>query len=361
MEGMSVRTSELLYRSKEIAKSLRRDSLQAAKRTILGWGVVPPPLRVQIDITDGCNFCCPTCSKWHTPASPRELCLTEWTTILERIAALPLLGEIAVTGGEPLMRADLLPFVAQAKRHGLRVVLISNGWFLDRVKLDALEAAGVDRVTVSLNSLQPQLHDQTRGKPGSHVRILQCISAWQAVPRVMELCLATLVMQSNCGELTSLARFAREQGLTGIIFQVLAPPEAHYAFAVHDRMPQTQRAWIARDPLWVTDLSELRVQVHDLLQMQGQGCHIHNAPSQLRNFPAYYGRPEDIVKLPCLGTLSRLYVDPFGDARLCYGFPAIGNVLHDDPRRLWKGTAARQIRTSSRKCDRLCRMLNNNQ
>jgi hypothetical protein len=104
----------------------------------------------------------------------------------------------------------------------------------------------------------------------------------------------------------------------------------------------------------------LHQQVEELLAMQRRGHRIVNPPSQLRRFSLYYERPEAVRRAPCLGTLSRMYVDPYGDVRLCYGFPPIGNVLDGDPRALWRSEAAQRIRVASRRCTRLCRMLNNN-
>jgi MoaA/NifB/PqqE/SkfB family radical SAM enzyme len=257
------------------------------------------------------------------------------------------------------MRPDLMQFLELAKQQALEIVLITNGWFLDRGTLDQLESIGVDRLMVSLNSLDAVTHDETRGKPGSHERVMKAIEAWRARPGAIDLSLSTVVVEGNCGELTSLARFAENGGLSGIIFQVLAAQEAHYPFANETSMPQPASSWYTQDPRWVRRTDLLRQQVHELLQMQRGGSPILNPSSQLRYFPLYYEEPDAIRRLPCLGTLSRMYIDPFGDIRVCYGYPPVGNVLHDDPRETWRGEMAQKIRRDSRRCTQLCRMLNN--
>jgi MoaA/NifB/PqqE/SkfB family radical SAM enzyme len=328
---------------------------------MLRFGVVPPPFQIQIDFTDSCNFRCPTCSKWKVRPSPEELDLNSWGRVLAKISDVSLLRKISVTGGEPFMRADLLAFLELAKQQGLEIVLITNGWFLDGETLEQLESIGVDRLMVSLNSLREPIHDETRGKPGSHARVMAAIDAWRAQPRTMDLCLSTAVMEANCDELTALLQFVEDKGLTGIIFQVLAADEAHYAFAGETRMPDLPEDWYARNPRWVRSVAVLRQQVEELLARQEAGSPVLNPPSQLRNFVLYYEDPDAIRKLPCLGTLSRMYIDPFGDIRVCYGYPPIGNVLRDDPGQVWRSEQARQIRHDSSSCTRLCRMLNNNQ
>jgi len=333
---------------------------QKAKQVMLRLGVVPPPFQIQIDFTDSCNFRCPTCSKWKVPASPEELDLDAWSRVLARIGDVSLLRKISVTGGEPFMRADLLAFLELAKQQRLEIVLITNGWFLDGATLERLESVGVDRLMVSLNSLRESVHDETRGRPGSHAHVMAAIESWRARPRSMDLCLGTAVMEANCGELTALLRFVGEKGLTGIIFQVLAADEAHYPFARDTRMPELAADWYAHNPRWVRSTAVLRQQLDELLSMQEAGSPILNPPSQLRKFALYYEDPDAIRKLPCLGTLSRMYIDPFGDMRVCYGYPPVGNVLRDDPREVWRSDAARKTRRDSTTCTRLCRMLNNN-
>ncbi|MGD2146583.1 MAG: hypothetical protein PVH41_07820 [Anaerolineae bacterium] len=74
---------------------------QATKKALSRLGIVPPPLQVQLDITDRCNLQCPTCSKSMVPASAEELPLEQWLEVLHKIRTVPLLGEVSIGGGEP--------------------------------------------------------------------------------------------------------------------------------------------------------------------------------------------------------------------------------------------------------------------
>lgn len=336
------------------------DVTQMSKRAMLRLGVVPPPFRVSIDITDRCNFQCPTCSKWHHPPSPEELRLDEWRSILDRLRGVPVLREIAIGGGEPFVRADVLQVVALAEERGFRTHLISNGWLVDEGLLWDVEQAGLDTLMISLNSLTASVHDESRGKVGSHERIMDLVEAWAAGKHETKLCLSTVVIEPNCGELAGLARFVEDKGIAGIMYQVLLPTEVHYSFCAMPSMPQLDAAWPGHDPLWVRSLPTLGRQVGELLKMQAGGYPILNPPTQLRRFVIYYEDPQRAAVTPCLGTLSRLHIDPLGEMRLCYGYPPIGNILQDDPLKVWRGEQARQIRRASTECIRPCRMLNCN-
>jgi len=120
------------------------------------------PLRdLRISVTDRCNFRCPYCM-------PREVFGAAWKFLprdellhfeeLERLAAIFVaLGvrKIRLTGGEPLLRRDLPDLVRRlAALPGLDLALTTNGSLLPR-HAGALRAAGLGRLTVSLDSLDP--------------------------------------------------------------------------------------------------------------------------------------------------------------------------------------------------------------
>lgn len=350
----------LFRRSNVVFKNYLREAIQVSKRAMLRVGFVPPPFRIQIDITDRCNFRCPTCTKWKASQSTRELRTDEWRTVFEKIRNVPLLREVTIGGGEPFTRKDIFDILRFAKRQDLYTVLISNGWLVDGYVLEKLARIGVDRLMVSLNSLSETVHDQSREAHGSYKRIIDLVESWRGQPQTLDLCLAAVIMEPNCGELSLLANFAREKRLSGIIFQVLAPEEAHYPFSRVSQMPESVHAWYTDNPLWVRNIHLLRREIQNLLRFKRKGFPIINPVSQLRNFPLYYETPDAVREMPCLGTLSTLYIDPFGDIRLCYGYPPIGNILRDNPREVWRSNRALRIRLEAKKCTRLCRLLNNN-
>jgi MoaA/NifB/PqqE/SkfB family radical SAM enzyme len=115
-----------------------------------------------------------------------------------------LLGEIAIGGGEPFVRADVLQVVELARERGFRTHLISNGWLVDESLLRDAEQAGLDTLMISLNSLTASVHDESRGKTGSHERIMGLVEAWAAGEHKTKLCLSTIVIEANCGELAGL-------------------------------------------------------------------------------------------------------------------------------------------------------------
>jgi cyclic pyranopterin phosphate synthase len=121
------------------------------------------PLRdLRISVTDRCNFRCTYCmprehfGKEHA-FLPREDLLTyeEITSLVE--ALIPLgLEKVRLTGGEPLLRNDLTHLVTMLRECGpaLDLALTTNGALL-AMHAEVLKAAGLNRVTVSLDALDP--------------------------------------------------------------------------------------------------------------------------------------------------------------------------------------------------------------
>ena len=348
-----------LRRSGSGVKHRLEDAGQHLKRMMLRTGLTPVPFRIKVSVTDRCNFHCPTCWRWKGARPAEELSAARWKTIFRRLRGLPLMNEVTIGGGEPFARPDILEILESVKAQGFYAAVISNGWNVSPDTLGELSRLGVNRLILSLNSLQESVHDKTRHAPGSGKRILELIEAWKRI-RKPELAIETLVMEDNVGELADLARFIRDSGAQGLVLQALAPPETHYPFAGHDSMPALAPDWYEENPLWVRSLDVLRAQLAELRALKRAGAPVFNPTWQLDCMAAYFENPQSILRVPCVGPASTMNVDPFGHVRLCLGLPPLGNALRDSPRALWRSAAARTQRREMRSCDQICRILNCN-
>ena len=118
---------------------------------------------LRISVTDRCNFRCRYCM-------PRERFGEEHTFLPKRAllsfpeihrfvkACLPLgLKKVRITGGEPLLRPGLEELVSMLSETGVETALTTNASLLSR-HAEVLAASGLDRVTVSLDALDPDIH-----------------------------------------------------------------------------------------------------------------------------------------------------------------------------------------------------------
>ncbi|HEX6204004.1 MAG TPA: GTP 3',8-cyclase MoaA [Thermoanaerobaculia bacterium] len=136
----------------------------AAPSAVLPSDRLGRPLRdLRVSVTDRCNFRCRYCMPREV-FGPRFVFLPKGEILryeeIRRVAGLACrLGvrKVRLTGGEPLLRRDLPELVAMlAELPGVEVALTSNGALLAE-RAAALAAAGLTRVTVSLDSLDDEV------------------------------------------------------------------------------------------------------------------------------------------------------------------------------------------------------------
>ena len=120
---------------------------------------------LRISVTDRCNFRCRYCmprerfGEDHT-FLPRRAYLSFEEIEKVVIACRPLgLEKVRITGGEPLLRPDLHDLVSRISSTGAEVALTTNASLLSG-QAPRLADAGLDRVTVSLDALDPKIHSQ---------------------------------------------------------------------------------------------------------------------------------------------------------------------------------------------------------
>ncbi len=123
--------------------------------------------------------------------------------------------KLRLTGGEPMLRRDIETLVgklAALKAKGLRdLALTTNGYFLpDRAQ--GLKDAGLDRITISLDSLRPEEFKRSTGVDAL-ARVLAGIAAAQSAGLAPIKVNAVIVRGHNDAEVADFAAFAREHAL----------------------------------------------------------------------------------------------------------------------------------------------------
>ncbi len=136
---------------------------------------IPTPTFVTIAATYRCQVRCDHCYA-NSPSRPREDELTtdQLKSVIKQVKGL---GAMAVhfSGGEPLLRKDIFDLIAYARSLGLLTRINSNGLLLSEKNVLRLRAAGLTECGVSLDSVDPEVHDRLRGTPGLHDKTLQGI------------------------------------------------------------------------------------------------------------------------------------------------------------------------------------------
>src|SRR5215218_9531541 len=92
----------------------------------------------------------------------RELETEEWIRAFREARGLGVL-QLALTGGEPMLRRDLVELCVGARDAGLYSSLITAGTLFTRERAEALKSAGLDHVQISIQSPDPEDNDRIAG------------------------------------------------------------------------------------------------------------------------------------------------------------------------------------------------------
>ena len=155
------------------------------------------------EMTQACDLACRHCrASALAHRHPGELTTAEGYRLLRQIAALQP-AVLVITGGDPLLRPDLFELAAYAAGLGLDVALTPSGTpNLNEAALERIQAAGVNRIAISLDGATAESHDRFRGVSGSFAITL---AAARTAGRIgLPIQVNTTATRSNRAELPAL-------------------------------------------------------------------------------------------------------------------------------------------------------------
>ena len=173
------------------------------------------PIRdLRVSLTDRCNFRCFYClPHGEPPIAPKDQMLSyeEIDYVCEIFVSLGI-EKLRLTGGEPMLRKDIETIIrklSRLKSSGLQdLALTTNGYYLPE-RAQSLKDAGLDRVTISLDSLKRDVFKRMTG-----VDVLDKVLAGIAAAKAAKLepikINAVIVRGHNEDEVADFAAFARE-------------------------------------------------------------------------------------------------------------------------------------------------------
>lgn len=172
---------------------------------------------LRISLTDRCNFRCFYCLPNGEPPLARKETILTFEEIARIARSFVSLGieKIRLTGGEPLIRRDvprLVEKLSELKPDLADIALTTNGFDLRR-RARALKDAGLDRVTISLDSLDTKNFEDITGVDALS-KVLDAIAAAREFGFEPVKINAVIIRGRNDHEIVDLARFARDNNVS---------------------------------------------------------------------------------------------------------------------------------------------------
>ena len=259
---------------------------------------------VRISVTDRCNFRCQYCMPAEgLPWLDRDDVLTfEEITRLVGLLAEMGVGDVRLTGGEPLVRRDFPKLAAMlAALPGVEDLSVTTNGFLLERDAEALVAAGVDRFNVSIDSLQQdRFYELTRRD--ALPRVLAGLEALAQFPAAHPIKINAVGIRGFTEqEVLPFARFAREH-----------PYEVRFI----EFMPlDADRAW---EPGKVLTGAEIRAAIEEHFELEPEPRE-PSATARVYRFADGHGRIGFInpVSEPFCGDCNRIRLTAEGRLRTC--------------------------------------------
>jgi AdoMet-dependent heme synthase len=173
------------------------------------------PWLVYWEITRACNLVCRHCrANAQCDYDPNELRYDEGVELLRSIQSFgDLPPHLVITGGDPLKRRDLFNVIAEARQLGIPVSLapsVTN--LMDETLFPILRALGISAISLSLDGVSADHHDDIRGVPGCFDRTLEMVRA--AVQSGLAVQINTLVTADTRADLDPMSYLMSELGIT---------------------------------------------------------------------------------------------------------------------------------------------------
>jgi len=321
-----------------------------------------PPQFLFVHVNKRCNLRCEHCDFWmlNDDDKPNYLSWERKREILHEFSGMNSRGSVVICGGESMLDLeDYFAITTECKTLNLRAISVINGTRIRSTQLaDRMIIDGPNEISVSLNSHRADLHDKTRGVPGSFdkaVRALRLLleARTQYPKRGTRIYVMGLIFDENYQELDDFYDFVlNDVKADKLKLNFLQPSFGHSGsgdlfFAAHSRVnPEllgrliehcNEKYKLNLSPIW-------------LHQVKMYFRSVNANPQAHRGWGSPFGTSEHI----CNTYERNIMVDHYGVARLCFSpnFPGARLRNPGDLARFWH--SAEPIRNAMRQCNKYC-------
>lgn len=267
-----------------------------------------PPIYTLLKVTERCISNCVYCAHAGIKYAPNEASTEDLERVLAQIAEAGA-ASVSFTGGEPLLRADIMRLSHKARSLGLFTVLHTNGVLLSR-RISELRESAFDMVIVSVDSIDKKNYKATRGIDVDVV--LDGIEGLRKLgPQAPVITVTTVVTKNNIDDLEKTVEYFNERNIG-----VELTPYHHHGRWEEDRLSPIDRKNYAET-------------IGRLKSLKKAGAGILNSEAYLDGFEEFVFQKRKLpVSYRCYSGHTTLYIDSQLNLRSCWsnGMPIAGNL-----------------------------------
>lgn len=308
------------------------------------------PASLILVITHKCNLTCRICDIWQTSKETEDMSAAEIIDMIRQAHTLDI-PEICFSGGEPLLHRDIYTILKFLKEEKIRNIgLLSNGILINEnfEKLEPYIASGIINPVISLDSLEPKVHQYMRNSNdcfADTVAALKKLSRLKKSYEGVNFHVITIVCRDNLRELCDIASYVYKLGATSIQFQCLLP----------NNMVLSERKNSRFAPVSESERKLLQKSIAELREAKAKyPSFIQNTDLNLSMFEDYYfGDSKALEDVVCFSGDRTLLVAADGSYSSCFG--TYGNMRHDSLRDVLKSPKRmKNAKLVKRKCKQPC-------
>jgi cyclic pyranopterin phosphate synthase len=275
---------------------------------------------LRISITDRCNYKCVYCRTGNEGAVYGELPFADYLRMARVLVSLGI-TKIRITGGEPLLRKGVVDFVFELSRlqtstgTSLDIAITTNGHLLAEMA-KPLKDAGLSRVTVSMDAVDPVTFAKITRVPGSFDQVLAGVRAARDAGLWPVKVNCVLMRGFNEDQIMPFGKFVREEGVI-VRFIEFMPLEE-------------DRVWSPEVVVTLDEILQRMAEYRPLVEIP----HQHSETARRYRFDDGIGEIGIIapVSHPFCGHCSRIRITSDGKIRTCL-FSVWDHDLHELMRR----------------------------
>ncbi|HEX4311368.1 MAG TPA: GTP 3',8-cyclase MoaA [Acidobacteriaceae bacterium] len=172
---------------------------------------------LRVSVTDRCNYKCVYCRTGNEGAVYAELPIADYLRMTRVFVSLGI-EKVRLTGGEPLLRRGLTDLIRELSTlrtldgAPLDIALTTNGHLLEEMA-ESLRAAGLSRITVSMDAVDAETFSRITRVPGSYERVLAGIRAAKEAGLAPVKVNCVLLRGFNEDQIVPFAQFSRDEGV----------------------------------------------------------------------------------------------------------------------------------------------------
>jgi AdoMet-dependent heme synthase len=291
-------------------------------------------------VTDRCNLRCRMCGVCELSSARKqddELTTAQYRAVIESATSRLGTSIVSISGGEPLLRADIFDIIQNAADAGLSVHICTNGLMIDEDKAVKFRDSGVAAVSISVDSPEAFLHERLRGS-GTFQATIDAIRLLRETAPEIQIGINYLITRLNYLNMTEMVAFAERLGVHQVKF---AP--------IHANLLHRLKAKEEFDELYFgpEHLESLEREIEQLKERCRKSRLSTASPDFFDGIIPFYRSPRPFR---CYAGYAVCAIGPTGQVAPCCDMDSPFSIKDRTLDQIWRDPAFHELRLKASRC-----------